>query len=114
MANEILLGFEVNTAEPVYIPLHHLAIFGITQLSGKTTTLEALISRSGRKAVAFITKRGERGFQRYNLIEPYYKPRSDWQFVEGLVNVALGEKVKFEPGMRYGIIKHLGRLNGLA
>jgi hypothetical protein len=105
MNNEILLGFGVGTAEPVYIPLHHLAIFGITQLSGKTTTLEALISRSGRKAVAFITKRGERGFQRYNLIEPYYKPRSDWQFVEGLVNVALGEKVKYEPGMRYGIIR---------
>jgi len=100
-----LLGFEVGTAKPVYVPLHHLAIFGITQLSGKTTTLEALISRSGRKAVAFITKRGECGFRNFRLIPPYYKARSDWQYVEGLVNVALGEKVKYEPGMRYGIIR---------
>jgi len=85
--------------------LHHLAIFGMTQLSGKTTALEALISRSLLRAIAFITKRGEAGFTRYNLVTPYYKPRADWQFVEGLVNVALGEKVKYEPGMRYGIMK---------
>jgi hypothetical protein len=105
VTERILLGFEVGTGEPIYLPLHHLAIFGMTQLSGKTTTLEALISRSGLKAIAFITKRGEAGFTKYNLITPYYKPRADWQFVEGLVNVALGEKVKFEPGMRWAIIK---------
>jgi len=105
MTERILLGFEVDSGEPVYLPLHHLAIFGMTQLSGKTTTLEALISRSGLRAIAFITKRGETGFTRYNLITPYYKPRADWQFVEGLVNVALGEKVKYEPGMRWAIIK---------
>jgi len=105
LTEEILLGFEVNTGEPIRLSLHHLAIFGMTQLSGKTTALEALISRSGLKAVAFITKRGESGFTKYNLVTPYYKPRSDWQFVEGLVNVALGEKVKYEPGMRYAIMK---------
>jgi len=103
--SKILLGFEVDSGKPVYLPLHHLAIFGMTQLSGKTTTLEALINRSGLKAMAFITKRGETGFTRYNLVTPYYKARADWQFVEGLVNVALGEKVKYEPGMRWAIIK---------
>jgi hypothetical protein len=36
---------------------------------------------------------------------PFVVHNSDWQFVEGLVNVALGEKVKFEPGMRWAIIK---------
>lgn len=102
--SKILLGYEVKTGESVYLPLHHLAIFGMTQLSGKTTTLEALISRSGLRAIAFITKRGEGGFQKYNSITPYYKPRADWQFVEGLMNVALGEKVKYEPGMRWAII----------
>jgi len=102
---KILLGFEVPSGEPVYLITHHLAIFGITQLSGKTTGLEALISRSGLKAIAFKTKRGEAGFTTYNLVTPYYKPRADWQFVEGLVNVALGEKVKYEPGMRWAIIK---------
>jgi len=105
MSGDILLGFEVGTGQPVHIPLHHLAIFGMTQLSGKTTTLEALITRSGLKAIAFITKRGEAGFARYHSVTPYYKPRADWQFVEGLVNVALGEKVKFEPGMRWGIMQ---------
>ncbi len=103
--NDILLGFEVGTGLPVHIPLHHLAIFGMTQLSGKTTTLEALITRSGLKAIAFITKRGEAGFTRCHPVGPYYKPRADWQFVEGLVNVALGEKVKYEPGMRWAIMQ---------
>ncbi len=105
MSDEILLGFSVPDGEPVNIRLHHLAIFGMTRLSGKTTALEALISRSGLKAIAFITKRGEAGFGRYRSVPPYYKPKSDWQFVEGLVNVALGERVKYEPGMRYGIMK---------
>jgi hypothetical protein len=104
-SNEVLLGFEVGSGVPVYLPLHHLAIFGMTAKSGKTTALEALISRSQRKAIAFITKRGEGGFTSYNPVTPYYEPRADWQFVEGLVNVALGEKVKFEPGMRYGIMQ---------
>jgi len=105
LTDKILLGYEVGSGEPVFVPLHHLAIFGMTQLSGKTTTLEALISRSRLRAIAFITKRGEAGFSKCNLVTPYYKPRADWQFVEGLVNVALGEKVKYEPGMRWAIIK---------
>lgn len=105
MNDRILLGFEVGSANPVYLPLHHLAIFGMTQLSGKTTTLEALISRSGLKAVAFIVKRGEGGFTKYNLLTPYYKPRSDWQYVEGLLNVALKEKVQYQPFMRWAILQ---------
>jgi len=103
--NEILLGFEVGTAKPVYVSLHHLAIFGMTQKSGKTTTLEALSSRGDLRAIAFLTKRGESGFHKVNLLTPYYKPKADWQFVEGLVNVALGEKVKYEPAMRWAIMK---------
>ncbi len=105
MNGQILLGFSVPDGAPVYIPLHHLAIFGMTQLSGKTTTLEALITRSGLKAIAFITKRGESGFTKGHPVTPYYRPRADWQFVEGLVNVALGEKVKYEPGMRWAIMQ---------
>ena len=104
MSEKILLGFQVDSGEPVYVGVHHLAIFGMTQLSGKTTALEALISRSGLRAIAFKTKRCEAGFTTYNLVTPYYKPRADWQFVEGLVNVALGEKVKYEPGMRWAIM----------
>jgi len=105
MTEKILLGFEVKTGKPVQIGLHHLVVVGMTQLSGKTTTLEALISRSGLRAIAFKTKRGEAGFHAYNHIPPYYKARSDWQYVEGLVSVALGEKVRFEPAMRWSIMK---------
>ena len=105
MTISILLGYEVGTGEPVYLNLHHLACFGMTQKSGKTTALEALITRANLKAVAFITKRGEGGFNKTHTITPYYKPRSDWQYVEGLVNVALGEKIKYEPGMRYAIMQ---------
>jgi len=45
--NKIKLGYEVGTAEEVSIRLSHLIVTGITELSGKTTTLEALIKRSG-------------------------------------------------------------------
>ena len=50
MSEKSLLGFQVDSGESVYVGVHHLAIFGMTQLSGKTTALEALISRSGLRA----------------------------------------------------------------
>ena len=61
MANQsqVLLGYAVGTGEPVHIPIQHMVVTGQTQQSGKTTTLEALISRSGLSAVAFVTKRNE-------------------------------------------------------
>jgi len=101
----ILLGFETPTGQPVQMDLHHLAIFGMTRLSGKTTALEAFITRSGLSAIAFRTKRGETGFTTFHTIPPYYKPRTDWYYLESLINVALGEKVKFEPGMRGAIMR---------
>lgn len=102
--NQILLGYEVPSGEPVFLGLHHTAIFGMTQ-HGKTTALEALITRSELKAIAFIVKRGEAGFHTFNQILPYYKPRSDWQYVEGLLNVALREKVQYQPFMRWAILQ---------
>ena len=51
----ILLGYEVGTGEPVTLQPQHLAVTGQTQQSGKTTTLEALVSRSGATALTFIT-----------------------------------------------------------
>ena len=41
----ILLGYELATGRAVRIPLRHMAVTGITQMSGKTTTLEALINK---------------------------------------------------------------------
>lgn len=102
---KILVGFEVGSGDRVEMGLHHLAIFGMTRLSGKTTALEAFVTRSGLRAIAFRTKRGETGFVEFNKIPPFYRPRADWVYVESLVNVALGEKVKYEPGMRGAIMR---------
>ena len=49
-------------ARAVEIPIRHMAVTGQTQEAGKTTALEALIARSGLRAVTFVTKRGEGSF----------------------------------------------------
>ena len=94
----IRLGYEIGTGDPVSIPLRHTAVTGQTQESGKTTTLEALIARSGLRAVAFITKRGEKSFRLVNPISPYFRePALDaetpmWRWVESIFGT-LGESV---------------------
>ena len=47
MSETILLGFEEKTGKPFYMKLAHTVVTGMTQISGKTTTLEAIIFRSG-------------------------------------------------------------------
>ncbi len=93
---KILLGFEVGTGKEVNMGLHHTVITGMTQLSGKTTTLEAIISRANRRAIAFKTKRGESGFNSYREIPPFFKERADWQYVSTLLEAVMREKMKFE------------------
>jgi hypothetical protein len=96
MNAEIHLGYEVGTGKPVSIPLLNLAITGQTQASGKTTTLEALAARSRATVLAFVTKRGESSFTSgYNLVQPYFRDRADWQFVDAILEAALNEKNKF-------------------
>lgn len=94
--SEIKLGYEIETGQSVTVKLSHLIATGITQLSGKTTTLEALIKRSGKKAIVFKTKVGETGFIEGTVIAPYFKERSDWQYVSSLLEATLKEKLKFE------------------
>jgi hypothetical protein len=100
--NQIHLGFEVGTGKPIAIPLKHTAVTGQTQESGKTTTLEALVSRANIPALAFITKRGESSFANGNRLSPYFRDRADWQFVDQLLEAQLHEKNKF---LRPWIIK---------
>jgi hypothetical protein len=91
------LGFAVGTGEPVGIPVQHLAVTGQTQMSGKTTTLEALVARSGLRAVAFVTKRHEASFRgEHQRIPPYFRERADWQFVSAVLEATLREKMRFE------------------
>ncbi len=95
------LGFAVPSGEPVVIPLAHTFVTGQTQLSGKTTTLQALAERSGRRALAFVTKRGEQLDGR--RIRPYLPREGDkqihWRLVETIMAAALGQRnMKWERG----------------
>ena len=96
MTASIHLGYVVGTGEPVEIPLRHTAVTGQTQESGKTTTLEGLISRSGLQAVAYVTKRGESSFHVMHPIPPYFQERADWKFVLSLLEASTETKLKFE------------------
>lgn len=90
------LGFEIGTGEPVEIPVKHLCVTGQTQESGKTTTLEALISRAGLKALAFVTKRGEGSFPNARTIQPYFREQTDWKYVAAILEASRMEKLKWE------------------
>src|SRR5688572_6117217 len=92
----IHLGFEVGSGDAVAIPLRHMAVAGQTQDAGKTTTLEALITRSGLRAVTFITKPGEGSFVNARRVAPYFREQTDWQFVASILEASRGEKLKIE------------------
>lgn len=96
MTAAIHLGYVVGTGEPVEIPLRHTAVTGQTQESGKTTTLEGLISRSGLQAVAYVTKRGESSFHVMHPIPPYFQERADWKFVQSLLEASTTSKMDFK------------------
>lgn len=98
-ASVIKLGYEIGTGASVEIPLRHLAVTGQTQESGKTTTLEALITRSGLRAVAFVTKRGEKSFRLMTPISPYFREPEItaetpmWKWVGSILEAAIDEKM---------------------
>jgi hypothetical protein len=86
----ILAGYEIGSGASVQIPVAHMAITGQTQRSGKTTAMEALVERTGMRAVAFITKRKESAFQYGHEIPPYFRDRADWKFVKELFEQLTG------------------------
>jgi hypothetical protein len=94
----IKLGYEIKTGKEVGIKPSHLIVTGITQLSGKTTTLEALIKRSGLKAVIFKTKIGEKSFTEGTEVAPFFRDRSDYEFVKSLIEAYAKEKLFLEKG----------------
>lgn len=64
MSKKIKLGYALEqegfrTGQEISIQPSHLLVTGLSQKAGKTTTLESLIKRSGRRAVVFRTKIGE-------------------------------------------------------
>lgn len=101
----ILVGFEILTGKRVEIPDEgHAAFFGQTQLSGKTTLIEAITYRAPEnlKAVAFITKRGEGSFLTARMIPPYFsEPSNDpeqplWRWVSAILEASQQRKLRFE------------------
>lgn len=95
----VKLGYAVGSGDEVSIPLAHTFVTGQTQLSGKTTTLRAIVGRSGRKALAFVTKRGEQFDGR--RIRPYLPREGErpihWRLVETILASALGQRsLKYE------------------
>jgi len=96
--SKVLLGYTVPEAEPFYIPRAHVVITGMTQLSGKSTTAEAIMQRGTEttKSLVFLTKRGEKTFFDGNRIPPYFKERFDWEYVRGLLEASMKERLKFE------------------
>lgn len=71
-----------------------------------TTTLQALIKRSGKKAIVFTTKIGEAGFTEGTIITPYFIERSDWEYTESLLSAVMKEKMKFERGWIVRVCEH--------
>lgn len=96
MKKSIKLGYEIKTAKEISIEKSHLIVTGVTQKSGKTTTLESLIQRSGLRAIVFRTKIGEKSFIKGTIIPPFFKDNSDWQYVSSLLEATMKEKMRFE------------------
>ncbi len=94
----IKLGYEIKTGKEVGVKPSHLIVTGVTQLSGKTTTLEALIKRSGLKAIIFKTKIGEKSFTEGTEVVPFFRDRSDYEFVKSLIEAYAREKLFLEKG----------------
>lgn len=93
-SEEVLVGFECGTGQEVKVKPAHLFVSGMSQKSGKTTTLEAIIQRSGLKAIAFLTKPGEKCFDSGFIHVPYFCKQADWKVVEKLFESLLREKMK--------------------
>ena len=95
---EIKLGYEVETGKQINIKPSHLIVTGVTHLSGKTTTLQALIKRSGLKAIIFKTKIGEKALTEGTEVPPFFRDRSDYEFVRSLIEAYAKEKLFLEKG----------------
>ena len=106
----IKLGYSVgdNVAEVTISPAH-LIVTGLTQKAGKTTCLESLIKRSKKRAIVFRTKPGEKSFLQGTIIPPYFKDKSDWQYIQSLIESTIKERLRsFERAKIIKLCKQTG------
>ena len=104
------LGYSVgdNVAEVTISPAH-LIVTGLTQKAGKTTCLESLIKRSKKRAIVFRTKPGEKSFLQGTIIPPYFKDKSDWQYIQSLIESTIKERLRsFERAKIIKLCKQTG------
>lgn len=96
--NTLSLGYSVPAGDEVAIPLHHMVVCGLTQMSGKTTTLEALAWRASEsnRVLAFSTKPHEGSFKGAATVRPFFREQCDWEYVQDLLEASLQERLKFE------------------
>lgn len=92
----ILLGYDLWNFAPVFVENTHILVTGLTNKSGKTTAIEALATRSGRKVLVFLTKPGEAVFANARLVPPFYQEKSDWQYVSSILEAVMKERMRFE------------------
>jgi len=92
MNSMIKLGYEVGTGKEINISPSHLLVTGVSQKAGKTTALESM-AKQCKKTIVFRTKIGEKSFLDGTVIPPYFKEKSDWQYIEGLIEATMKEKV---------------------
>ncbi len=97
--------YKVGSGEMVPLPLHHMAVFGVTDFSGKTTMIEAALTASGMRGLMFRTKRGELGFENAKRIPIFFDDHGlvTWQNLIGLMNAMFSDKIEREPGMKFAI-----------
>jgi hypothetical protein len=97
--------YKAGTGERVGLPLGHLAAFGVTELSGKTTLIEAAIMAAQYRGLTFRTKRGELGFEGATRLPIYFEDKglTHWKNLEGLMSATFNERIEREPGIRYAI-----------
>ena len=111
MKNQLIkIGYEIETGKEVQIKKSHIVVTGVTQESGKTTTVEALIKRSGQKAIIFKTKVGEKSIRTGTKIAPFFKDKSDYDFVKGLIETYSKEKLSIEKGTLMRLCKDTSSL----
>jgi hypothetical protein len=95
-APEIWIGTDRASDEPAYEQLGHLAVFGLTRLSGKTTTLRSIVGSAasglGADAIVFRSGGEEIPFPGATQIAPVFRDRIDWQSVERMLWTFLSEK----------------------
>jgi hypothetical protein len=105
MTQKIKLGYSIPEGNEIFIIPSHLIVTGITQQSGKTTTLEALMQRAKLKAIVFKTKIGEKSFTSGSIVPPFFRDRSDYEFVRSLIEAYSKEKLFIEKGTLMNLCK---------